>query len=163
MYCSTRQCIRVIPIWSWHDMYFSSSLPILHKTYPHFGKSWTEHTLLTKLLRNGVFESFDNVQMHRTKGVEPFEELRHLLCNAVPLAHCDLNKPICIHTSASDKFWSRILMQINPHKLSNRSEQQMHQPSKFLGIRLIAMRQLCTKFEQEAFSIQKHFRTVSVC
>lgn len=87
-----------------------------------------------------------------------FEEVKRSLRNAVELSHRDPTKIICVHTDASDKFWSGIVTQCDPSELHKLKTQQNHQPLAFLGSQFSATQERWTTYEQEAFAIYETFK-----
>ena len=87
-----------------------------------------------------------------------FEQVKESLCNAAKLSHRDPAKIICIHTDASDKFWSGIVTQCDPSELQKPKIEQIHQPLAFLGSQFSTPQERWTTYEQEAFAIYETFK-----
>ena len=60
-------------------------------------------------------------------------DLQESLHNVVKLSHPDPPKSICIHTDASEKFWSGIVTQLDDSELAKHPAQQWHAPLAIVG------------------------------
>ena len=99
--------------------WMSTAVPILHqqvaplralleKAYGKVGSRKKRAVKKVRLLYIGWDDTCNNA----------FEQVRDSLCNAVKIAHRDPNKVICVHTDASDIFWSGIVTQCNSDELA---------------------------------------------
>lgn len=67
-------------------------------------------------------------------------------------------KNICVHTDASNKFWSGVLTQWDSSKLQKQKMKQTHQLLSFLGSQFSPSQERWTTYEQEACAINGTFK-----
>lgn len=87
-----------------------------------------------------------------------FEQVREMLCNSVRISFLDTSKILCIHTDASDRFWSAIVTQCENTELEKPTIDQRHEPLSFIGSAFTDTQQRWTTYEQEAFAIIQAFK-----
>lgn len=140
-------------------MWMSNSLPQLHEQIAPLRevleKAYTRANSRTKRAVKKI--RLSDVGWDKSCDVS-FEAVRHSLCNAVELSHQDPNKVLCVHTDASDKFWSGVVTQCQPSELSKPTEQQSHEPLAFIGCQFSDTQERWTTYEQEAYAIYQTFK-----
>ena len=87
-----------------------------------------------------------------------FRDLQESINNAIELSHPDTEKVICIHTDASDRFWSGVVTQASPSELCKPHFDQQHQPMGFVGGEFTKSEVNWSTFEKEGFAIFKTFQ-----
>lgn len=86
-----------------------------------------------------------------------FLELQESLKNAIKLVHPDKEKIICVHTDASDRFWSGVVTQIHQKDLEIKICQQNHEPLGFVGGEFTKHELNWSTYEKEGFAIFRTF------
>ena len=86
-----------------------------------------------------------------------FVKLQDCLRHAVKLSYPDPDKVICVHTDASDRFWSGIVSQVAPGELVKSPHEQAHQPLGFVGGEFTKSELNWSTFEKEGYAIFKTF------
>jgi RNase H-like domain found in reverse transcriptase len=71
----------------------------------------------------------------------------------VVLAHPSDEKRPCLHTDASDQFWSAVVKQVPPEDLDLPAADQRHEPLVFLSGRFTGTSTRWPVIEKEAFAI----------
>eukprot|EP00171_Calliarthron_tuberculosum_P004595 IDg4595t1 len=86
-----------------------------------------------------------------------FVDLQDSLRNAVKLSYPHPGKAICVHTDASDRYWSGVVSQVVPSELTKTSCDQSHEPLGFVGGEFTKAELNWSTFEKEGFAIFKTF------
>ena len=84
-------------------------------------------------------------------------DLQDSLRNAVKLAYPDPDKTICVHTDASDRYWSGVVSQVAPDDLRKRASEQVHEPLGFVGGEFTKAELNWSTFEKEGYAIYRTF------
>ena len=88
---------------------------------------------------------------------EAFNDLQESLRNSVKLSYSDPDKTICVHTDASDRYWTGIVTQVDHSELDKKPHDQRHQPLGFVGGEFTKAEVNWSTFEKEGFAIFKTF------
>lgn len=88
---------------------------------------------------------------------EAFHNLQDTLRNAVRLSYPKPGMEICVHTDASERFWSAVVTQTKPEDLQLPLEDQRHEPLAFLGAAFKGAEVGWSTFEKEAYAIFQTF------
>lgn len=87
-----------------------------------------------------------------------FHSLQEALKETITLTYPDLNKIICVHTDASDRFWAGVVTQSDTHELTKPKSEQQHEPLAFLGSEFKKAQAGWSTYEKEAYAIYQTFQ-----
>lgn len=82
-----------------------------------------------------------------------FEQCKAALANQVTLAHRDVSKRLCVYTDACDTVWSGVITQVPYEDLTNRHDDQRHEPLAFLSGHFSGSQLRWSIIEKEAYAV----------
>lgn len=86
-----------------------------------------------------------------------FLDLQRQLQESTKLNHCNMEKTLCVHMGALDRYWTVCATQCSPIKLTKSLQLQAHEPLAFLRGAFTEREAHCFTYERRVFAVVQAF------